>query len=702
MSNFLTNDDVLSAEIIWAIKTVVSHYSCSSSANTNTLFQKMFPDSEIAKKFSCGETKCSYLIQFGLAPYFKADLASKIQKPGTILVVSFDESLNKVLQEEQMDLLLRFWDVELNRVVTRYYDSVFLGHTRAEDLLGKFKSGLSKLNARNMLQISMDGPSTNWKFLDLLVQDREESEPNIPSLINVGSCGLHIVHGAFKYGATKAGWKLDGVMRSLYNCFNDSPARREDYLTANDGDAKFGLKFCSTRWLEDVPVAERAIDIWPCVQKYIATTLKLSKSKRPTCQSFVNLCEYVQDPLMLAKINFFVCIAKVLIPYLELFQTDKPMMPYISDELLKILINLLSRFIKKPVLDTARNIVKIDFDKKENIVSPDKVDVGFAAKQVVDDAEKNKKASKLQVYEFHQECIMFLQKMTEKLLERCPLKFATVRALNALDPKFIANYPEKAIEKMETILQKLMNTKWLTPSKCDDALQEFKVWVREMEVHHPAELHDFQYKTNRLDDFYHCYMGNHEQFGTIWYAFKLLLILSHGQSSVERGFSTNKDILKHNMAKNSLTAYRQVHDGLLNLPKPEKDSTEVKAKETKFNASNVTISKGMLDSCRSARTRYSHYLADEQKKKSTSKEESRKKSVLDELTSTKCTKRKLESSVSVLLREADDLAQQAEKKLKMDFLVKSNAFRSKAKEKRMEIEEVSKKIEKLEKKLKEM
>ena len=270
---------------------------------------------------------------------------------------------------------------------------------------------MSKLNDRNMLQISMDGPSTIWKFLDLLVQDREESEPNIPSLINVGSCGLHIVHGAFKYGALKAGWKVDEVMRSLFNCFNDSPARREDYLTANDGgDAKFGLKFCSTRWLEDVPVAEPAICIWPCVQKYVAATLKLSKSKRPTCQTYINLCEYVEDPLVLAKLNFFVCIAKVLMPYLELFQTDKPMMPYISDELQKILTNLLNRFVKKSVLDTTRNIVKVDFNKKENIVSPDKVDVGFAAKQVVDDAEKSKKASKLQVYKFHQECITFLQK----------------------------------------------------------------------------------------------------------------------------------------------------------------------------------------------------------------------------------------------------------------------------------------------------
>lgn len=34
----VANDSVLSAEIVWALKTVTSHYSCSSSAHTNTLF----------------------------------------------------------------------------------------------------------------------------------------------------------------------------------------------------------------------------------------------------------------------------------------------------------------------------------------------------------------------------------------------------------------------------------------------------------------------------------------------------------------------------------------------------------------------------------------------------------------------------------------------------------------------------------------
>ena len=217
---------------------------------------------------------------------------------------------------------------------------------------------------------------------------------------------------------------------------------------------------------------------------------------------------------------------------------------------------------------------------------------------------------------------------------------------------------------MEIILQKLMNTKWLSPTKCDDALQELKQWIRDMELHHQSKLLEFNYKGDRLDDFYFTYIGNQEKYSTLWYVVKLLLILSHGQSSVERGFSTNKDILKDNMAKEKLIAYRHVHDGLLHLPKPEQaEVSSGKAKkedETKFDISSITVSKRMLDSCRSARTRYSQHLENEQRMKAANREELRKKSVQDELATVKSTKRKLESSVDVLLREADDLAQQAE------------------------------------------
>ena len=111
MLNFIIRDEVLTAEILWAMKTVVSHYSVNSSEKTSNLFQKMFPDSAIAQKFKCGKTQCAYFIQFGLANFFNEDLSSKVLKPGAVFVVCFDDSLNKVLQEEQMDLHLRFGTV---------------------------------------------------------------------------------------------------------------------------------------------------------------------------------------------------------------------------------------------------------------------------------------------------------------------------------------------------------------------------------------------------------------------------------------------------------------------------------------------------------------------------------------------------------------------------------------------------------------
>ena len=130
----------------------------------------------------------------------------------------------------------------------QYFGSQFLGDTRAVDLLSKFKSGLSKLDQAGIVQISLDDPATNWSFFENLFQERAESNPDLPMLINLGSCGIHVVHGGFKYGVEATGWKLDGLLGSMVR---DSPARRDDFTTVT-GSTLLPLKFYSTRWLEDV------------------------------------------------------------------------------------------------------------------------------------------------------------------------------------------------------------------------------------------------------------------------------------------------------------------------------------------------------------------------------------------------------------------------------------------------------------------
>ncbi|KAI4791419.1 hypothetical protein KUCAC02_034015 [Chaenocephalus aceratus] len=65
----------LRAEVLWCLNTVMKHQSINSKEGISDLFQAMFPDSEIAKKFACGKDKTGYTVRFGLAPYFKEQLS---------------------------------------------------------------------------------------------------------------------------------------------------------------------------------------------------------------------------------------------------------------------------------------------------------------------------------------------------------------------------------------------------------------------------------------------------------------------------------------------------------------------------------------------------------------------------------------------------------------------------------------------------
>ena len=52
-------------------------------------------------------------------------------------------------------------------------------------------------------------------------------------------------------------------------------------------------------------------------------------------------------PLMPAKIDFFASVAKQITPFLTAFQTDKPMLPFMSNSLCTLLRSLMDMFVKK-------------------------------------------------------------------------------------------------------------------------------------------------------------------------------------------------------------------------------------------------------------------------------------------------------------------------------------------------------------------
>jgi hypothetical protein len=73
------------------------------------LFRQMFPDFSIVQQFSMGRDKVSYYVAFGLSPFFQIEFLAQLASCKQF-VICFDESLKKVIQKEQVDFFLRFWD----------------------------------------------------------------------------------------------------------------------------------------------------------------------------------------------------------------------------------------------------------------------------------------------------------------------------------------------------------------------------------------------------------------------------------------------------------------------------------------------------------------------------------------------------------------------------------------------------------------
>ena len=70
MAKFAPTKGQHKAEILWALKSVMSHFSYNSAHDITDVFKAMFPYSSIAQHMSCSPTKLSYMISFGIASYF--------------------------------------------------------------------------------------------------------------------------------------------------------------------------------------------------------------------------------------------------------------------------------------------------------------------------------------------------------------------------------------------------------------------------------------------------------------------------------------------------------------------------------------------------------------------------------------------------------------------------------------------------------
>jgi hypothetical protein len=246
--------------------------------------------------------------------------------------------------------------------------------------------------------------------------------------------------------------------------------------------------------------------------------------------------------------------------YYSTLLADKPLIVYLASDLTLLLSNLLNLFVKSDVMranTTGFKLANFEVEKKNNHIAVKKINIGNASKLAL--ASSN--ATELQKRQFYDECFQMMCALVSKIQERCPLKYSIVRAFAALDPQIITDNNDAAVAKFSIITKKLVVARIKTSGQCDKAEREFRRMIREK-----ADIFkNYDPKDERLDEFCHGLLDDKEEFRELWNIVQLIMVLSHGQATVERGFSVNDDMLLPNIKKESLIGQRIVFDTMKSL-----------------------------------------------------------------------------------------------------------------------------------------
>ena len=190
--------------------------------------------------------------------------------------------MNWSTQTFQLDHVVRFWHETDQRVKVGYWGSKFHGHSTHQYLLIHFNKSNDRIDLNKVIQISMDGPVVNLKYFEKLVDYPEEIDAH--RLIDRRTCSLHIIHGSFKSRVEATSWSVKDLLKGSFQLLHDTPARRTDYISVTSN--LFPLPFCGIRWVEDLKVAERVLEVWPNIAKIVAFWRSLPESKQPFSKSF--------------------------------------------------------------------------------------------------------------------------------------------------------------------------------------------------------------------------------------------------------------------------------------------------------------------------------------------------------------------------------------------------------------------------------
>ena len=161
---------------------------------------------------------------------------------------------------------------------------------------------------------------------------------------------------------------------------------------------------------------------------------------------------------------------------------------------------------------------------------------------------------------FMKECFNMVVGILIGLQERSPLKYIIRCNASAISAVNMVSKKEECVLKFQCLLDVLFRKKRLSAKSVGNCKQLYGEFLEDGQFKHKENFLMFNYLTDYLADFLCPHFADEKKYENLWYVCKIVMILLHGQSSIERGFSINKEILDNNLQEKLLISQRLIYD----------------------------------------------------------------------------------------------------------------------------------------------
>lgn len=340
---------------------------------------------------------------------------------------------------------------------------------------------------------------------------------------------------AFILGLDRFGKNCSDLLIAIKYFFKDRPSRWEDFENLqkkHNLPTHVFIKHVSSRWLTMEPAAKRLLEQWPAVIEYFQSYIPRKENALTKTQSYKNIMTFLKNPTIKLEVMLASESATMFSRFTGLFQKNEPLIHILYDEILILIVTILSKFCK---ISNSQVLLADDFDLNHFFKTQ-----GLPLSEVYVSSDIKKEMHK--IFKNESDQLVFLNNV----------KSHYTSAVTYMLKKFPIHDKEFSLKLFRTLSPQV----FLTATIDDILLLLHKVPVKITESLLIEEVHLLKFdeklsqwaNNERIDLFWSKIFETRKENGEYKYIYfpqlvKAALCVSHGQGDVERGFSKSRLVL---------------------------------------------------------------------------------------------------------------------------------------------------------------